>query len=417
VSHPDIHVVIAQDAIERLAEYVADRDWSPPLVVMDANTREAIGERVADSLEGAGRFVFQARSGLHAGLAEVETVRATLAGRPAIIAAGSGVITDIVRYAAHEERVPFVSVPSASSMDGYASSIAALQLDGVKVTAPASMPAAVFADPSVLAAAPAELMRAGVGDLLAKATARVDWLAAHLLYGEPFNAEIDASVLEPLTFVARNVDALLAGGESEAAALLGGLIQSGIAIALAGSSRPASGCEHHASHFWDLLAAHGRRAEALHGIQVGYATRFAIGLQRFAFGGGISSLRPPTAVAEPLGPDARAWLGEPTPEIVEAVGEKRRFAEDLERWPGDLEAWDEVRSRLAAALALFEEIELALDRAGFPDRAGWLGVDTETLHATFHYAGRLRARYTVVDFLEGQRRLDDALRTVLGEPG
>ena len=73
-------------------------------------------------------------------------------------------------------------------MDGYASAVAAMEIDGVKVTLPARMPAAIFADPRVVAAAPGELTRAGLGDLLAKATARVDWLAAHLLYGEPFSA-------------------------------------------------------------------------------------------------------------------------------------------------------------------------------------------------------------------------------------
>jgi glycerol-1-phosphate dehydrogenase [NAD(P)+] len=408
-----MHVVIADDAVERLSAYVAEHGWNGPLVVMDANTREAVGERVLASFGDADPFVFEQRSALYAGLAVVEAVRGALAGRPALIAAGSGVITDIVRYAAHLAKVPFVSVPSAASMDGYASSVAALQIHGVKVTLPASTPAAIFADPRVAAAAPAELTRAGVGDLLAKATARVDWLGAHLLYGESFSAEIDAGVLEPITFVARNVEPLLAGGGSEAAALLRGLIQSGIAIALSGSSRPASGCEHHASHFWDLLAARGVRPPALHGLQVGYATRFAMRLQRFAFDGGVASLRAPTPVTDPLGPNARAWLGEPTPEIIEAVEEKRRYAADLERWPADIRAWMAVRSRLAPAIELFDDVERALDAAGFPDAAGWLGVDAETLRATFRYATRLRARYTVVDLLEGQGVLDSALGTIL----
>ena len=57
-------------------------------------------------------------------------------------------------------------------MDGYASSVAAMQVDGVKVTYPARAPGAIFADPRVCAAAPAELTRAGIGDLLGKATAR-----------------------------------------------------------------------------------------------------------------------------------------------------------------------------------------------------------------------------------------------------
>ena len=91
---------------------------------------------------------------------------------------GSGVITDITRYAAHLEDRDFVSVPTAASMDGYASGVAAMEFGGVKVTYPARAPLAIFADPAVLAAAPAELTRSGLGDLLGKATARIDWLAA-----------------------------------------------------------------------------------------------------------------------------------------------------------------------------------------------------------------------------------------------
>ncbi len=108
--------------------------------------------------------------------------------RAGLVAVGSGTLTDIVRYAAHSAGCDFVSVPTAASMDGYASSVAALERDGVKLTLPARAPAAIFADPRIAAAAPVELTRAGIGDLLAKTTARVDWLAAHLLYGEDWRA-------------------------------------------------------------------------------------------------------------------------------------------------------------------------------------------------------------------------------------
>jgi glycerol-1-phosphate dehydrogenase [NAD(P)+] len=404
-------VVIAPDAIDQLARCVSDR---PALVVMDANTRDAVGARVVEALPGAEPLVFEQRDRLRAGLAEVESVRSQMADRSAVaVAVGSGVITDIVRSAAHECALPFISVPTAASMDGYASSVAALEIDGVKVTVPARTPEAIFADPRVLAAAPRELTRAGIGDLLAKATARLDWLAAHLLYGEPFSEAIDGRVLATLDATVRNVEALLAGGEKEVATLLSGLIETGVAIALAGNSRPASGCEHHASHFWDLLAARGRRRHELHGLQVGYATRFAMRLQRFAFGGDAPALRRPQPPADPLGPDARVWLGEPTRELNEAVEEKQRYVGALARWPPDGPAWAAVRARLAPALALFDEVDAALETAGFPAEPGWLGIDADTLFATFRYASRLRARYTTIDFLEGQLALDRALPALL----
>ncbi len=353
--------------------------------------------------------MFDVRGGLKAGLEEVAAVRSQARPGEVLVAVGSGVITDIVRYAAHLSDVDFVSVPTAASMDGYASSVAALEIEGVKVTKPARAPAAILADPRVSAAAPAELTRAGLGDLLAKATARVDWLAAHLLYGESYSSSSAERVLAPLSFAAANYEAVLDGGVDAIARLLGGLIESGVVMATVGNSRPASGCEHHASHFWDLLAAQGRRPHGSHGLQVGHATSYAMRLQRFAYAGGIDALREPVPVADPLGPEAREWLGEPTGDIVAAVQEKLRYAAERSAWPRDAAAWERVRATLAPALDVFPSVERALDGGRIS-----VEVDRPTLRATFRFASRLRARYTVIDFLEGQGKLEQAIDEAIG---
>ena len=224
-------------------------------------------------------------------------------------------------------------------------------------------------------------------------------------------------MLEPLSFAAANVQAVVMGDVAGVRSLLGGLVQSGIAMAIAGSSRPASGCEHHASHFWDLLAARGMRRHHPHGLQAGYATRVGMRLQRFAFAGGLPALRLPEPATDPLGPAAREWLGEPTPEIVAAVQEKQRFVGSLESWPRTEAEWDEVRVRIAPALEVFDRVDSALDRVGIPFGAGYLDVDERMLRATFRFAGRLRARYTVIDFLEGQGKLGEAIDAVLAGGG
>jgi glycerol-1-phosphate dehydrogenase [NAD(P)+] len=407
-------VVLEEDAVSRLAARALDEEWTSVLVVADANTYEAAGRAVVDAMRGAGvvvdEFVFGERVGLLAGLSEARAVGGRIADGVWPVAVGSGVITDIVRYATHAAGRDFISVPTAASMDGYASGVAAMQVQGVKVTYPARAPVAVYAEPRVVAAAPAELTRAGLGDLLAKATAGVDWLAAHLLYGEPYQPGVAAVVVGPLRFAAENAARVVAGEAVAVGELLDGLLGSGHAIALAGSSRPASGCEHHASHFWDLLAAHGRRPHGSHGLQVGYATRFAMRLQRFAFGGGVQFLRAPVPPADPLGAEARAWLGEPTDDIVAAVREKQQFvAAQAAAWPADRAAWEGVRAALAPSLGFFDVVDDALDAAGIPREPGWMGLDRGTLRATFRCATRLRARYTVVDFLEGQGQLERAL--------
>ncbi len=417
-----IEVVIGSNALARLAARAGVDGATSVLLVMDANTREAAGLAVGAVLRASGmtvrEFTFRQRQGLLPGLAEVAAVRARAGDGGPLVAVGSGVITDIVRYAAHLDDRAFVSVPTAASMDGYTSSLAALELSGVKVTYPARAPKAVFADPAIAASAPQELTRAGLGDLLGKATARADWLAAHLLLDEPFLPEVDDQMLVPLRFAAENAGQVLGGDTDSVGMLLRGLVQSGIAMTEAGSSRPASGCEHHASHFWDLQAARGLRRHELHGLQVGYATRFAMRLQRFAFGGGVRAVRPQGPVADPLGPAALEWLGEPTPELEEAVADKQRLlGRTPVSWPGDASAWERVRAQMSPALGLFAAVESALDTAGFPDEPGYFDVDERMLRATFRYATRLRARYTAVDFLEGQGRLEEAIEAALAPSG
>ena len=411
-------VAVDDEANARLATYLDRAGWQRALVVMDANTEEAAGRNVVRELCGvaidAEELVFEQRSGLYPEPEQVDRVRARIEPRSIPVAVGSGVITDIVRYAAHERARDFVSVATAASMDGYASGVAALSVNGVKVTRPARPPLALFADPRVIAAAPAVLTRAGAGDLLAKASARVDWLASHLLYGEPFSAAAADRVLGPLRFATANA-ARIAGGEPAAVSeLLAGLIESGNAIAIAGNSRPASGCEHHASHFWDLLAARGLREHGSHGLQVGYATRFSTRLQRFAFGRQAGPLRAPVIPAHPLSAGAREWLGDPGPEIEAAVAAKRDFIErSAGRWPADERDWALRREWLAPALELADRVPHALDALGIPSAPGYLEVDERTLRATFRFASRLRARYTTIDFLEGQGTLEDGIDAIV----
>ncbi|HUY58095.1 MAG TPA: iron-containing alcohol dehydrogenase, partial [Solirubrobacteraceae bacterium] len=134
-------IVIAEDAIERLAAAAPRR----PLVVMDANTRDAAGARVAALLGDAPVYVFDQRHDLPPGPEQAAHVAGRFEPDCTAIAVGSGVITDIVRYASHQANRDFISVPTAASMDGYSSSVAAMQVDGVKVTYPARVPRAIYA--------------------------------------------------------------------------------------------------------------------------------------------------------------------------------------------------------------------------------------------------------------------------------
>ncbi len=83
-------------------------------------------------------------------------------------------------------------------------------------------------------------------------------------------------------------------------------------------------------------------------------------------------------------------------------------------WPVDERRWEELTARLRPSLDGFGEVAEALRRAGIPDSdSGYLGIDAAMLRAGLRYGGRLRARYTVVDFLEGQGLIEEALDAAL----
>ena len=146
-----------------------------------------------------------------------------------------------------------------------------------------------------------------------------------------------------------------------------------------------------------------------HGFQVGYATHFAMRLQQYAFGGGIQQLAPPCPIA-PDGDDARSWLTGHDAEVATVLDEKRQFlGEHAHAWPATQSLWETVQERVGVAMGVFPLVAEALSVAGIPSEPGFLGLDVTTLEATFRWADRIRARYTVLDFLEGQGRLDDAI--------
>jgi Glycerol dehydrogenase and related enzymes len=231
------------------------------LAVCDTNT-EAI---VADAFPGIKRFVFLGNI-----IADPELavpLEKAARGKRALVAVGSGTVHDLTRYVAHKLGLPFVSYPTAPSVDGFVSGIAAMTISGQKLSFPSSPPTALFADPAVFMSAPAALIASGVGDLLGKYISLLDWKISNILTGERWDEEIAA--LEQSA-----VDKLIKtepGSREFGLLLMDALVTSGLAIQAYGSSRPASGSEHHLSHLWEMHCINSP-TPALHGEKVGVST-------------------------------------------------------------------------------------------------------------------------------------------------
>ena len=201
-------------------------------------------------------------------------------GTQCLIAVGSGTINDIVRHVAHKMSIPFIALATAPSMDGYASSISALVVDGVKTTVEGKLPTSIVGDIEVLSKAPEHMKAAGFGDLIGKIIARMDWRLAHMVNGE-YICEYTIGLVQDA--LRRCIDALQSGNpctspsgspysDETVSAITEGLVVSGLAIAMIGVSRAASGAEHHISHFLEMKALTGEAPAHLHGEKVALGT-------------------------------------------------------------------------------------------------------------------------------------------------
>ena len=193
-----------------------------------------------------------------------------------LIAIGSGTVHDITRYIAYTKGVPFVSCPTAASVDGFCSSVAAMTWDGFKKTFTAVAPKIVVADLDIISKAPAFLTSSGFGDMIGKFIALADWKIAHELIGEYFCPVIHDMTLDATRAVMESAEDIKNGDISAFEKLMYGLLMSGLAMQLLGNSRCASGAEHHISHLIEMQPIGlGACSDALHGEKVGVGTLIA----------------------------------------------------------------------------------------------------------------------------------------------
>ena len=193
-----------------------------------------------------------------------------------LIAVGGGTVHDIVRFCAGELKLPFISVPTAASCDGFCSNVAAMTWYGYKKTMACGAPDLVVADLDVIASAPWYLTATGIGDMLGKFVALADWRISNLVTGEAVCPVIYGIMDEALHKVWENCLDMLEGSIDAYRQVTYGLLMSGLAMQMLGTSRPASGAEHHVSHFIEVEpAVLNTHSDALHGEKVAVGTVIA----------------------------------------------------------------------------------------------------------------------------------------------
>lgn len=275
-------VEIGSGVLEKLS--LLCEEYREILLVFDSNTYAICGDEIRGILvskslavlvlENNGKVLIPNEDKLD------EISSAITATTQLIIGVGSGVINDLCKKVSFDHDLPYYIVATAPSMDGYASVGSALILDGMKVTLNARPPLAIVADTRILKDAPFDMIQAGYGDIIGKFSCLNDWLLSSFVNGEYFCQNIYdltydcARQIRDLAHEIRNREEVAIGKLMEALVLVG------VLMSFVGSSRPASGSEHHLSHYFEITGILGGTGYFAHGIDVIYSATFLAKLRR-----------------------------------------------------------------------------------------------------------------------------------------
>lgn len=282
-----MHCVIEPNAYQEIPSYLNEQGIQKFLLVMDENTRRVAGDQLHTYLNQEGFASTQCiltPNEIGDVVADERTIvqllLAVSESTQAILAVGSGTIHDIVRFVTHKMSKRFISVPTAASVDGYASAGAPIIVHGVKQTFQAIAPEAIFADLTVLAKAPRSMTAAGFADMMGKFTSLADWTFSSRIAGEPFCPFAYKMTKQALTECIDHIQEIAEGTETGTRLLFEALTRSGWSMLAIGHSRPASGGEHHLSHHWEMAYLEQKRPQLLHGAKVGVASVLIAGIYR-----------------------------------------------------------------------------------------------------------------------------------------
>lgn len=346
-------------------------------------------------------------------------IASEIASHPSLlpVALGAGTVNDLVKLGVQEAATPYVCVATAASMNGYPSPISAVLREGLKCTVPATPPLVIIGDTQVLCDAPKTLTGSGYADLLAKPCSVADWLLAREAAGEPF-AEEPLRIMDGVVEAVIEAGGAIAAGRPEAVELLmRGLTLSGLSMAAAGTSQPASGAEHLISHFWDMLGHRDGWRLDLHGRQVGVACVMVSALWQRLLSLDREALVPaPQQDAEALAPALRLVYGElaepclaefrrksPSDSVIEARVARARGA------------WTALHPLLSQTVVSPERMRAELAAGGTPVTLSEIGRDPDDARLALRWGRAMRNRYTCLDLAAEIGLLDDWVEGIVSE--
>ena len=398
----DLRAEIGSGAIGKLPEMIRSLG-KKPFVMADARTFEAAGKRALAILEEAGissaLHIFQGQSLKPDERSLGSALMYFDCSCDCILAVGSGTINDLAKLLSGISCRPFLLLATAPSMDGFASSTSSMIRDGLKISLGSTCPSAILCDTEILKEAPLPMLQAGLGDMIAKYTALCEWRISHLVTGEYYCPAIADLIRDCVKKCRDHAEGLVRRDRKAVEKVTEGLILTGIAMNMAGCSRPASGMEHYFSHIWDMRAGEFGTPSDLHGIQCGLAELICARIfQR------ILKVRPDREKALSAAGsfrydhwkiDLRAFLGRSADTLILLEEKEGKYdpAAHEKRLDRIIENWDGICDIIREEVPSPEEILEILEKTGAPRSARELGHTSEEVRTAFYMTADIRDKY------------------------
>lgn len=398
---------IDRSATQRLPGHIIGLGYKKVYLVADKNTWQAAGKAAAAELLKAEIPFETIVLDYDELIPDEQVIREIEEGYPEgtdlVLAVGAGTINDLCKYISFRAGVDYIIFASAPSMDGFVSVGAALMLNHVKTTVDTHGPVAVIGDTEILAAAPMNMITAGLGDTLGKYTCLLDWKLAELINGEYYCEEVAAMVEQALRIVLEQSSKIEDRSPEAVKVVTEALVLTGMAMSFVGNSRPASGCEHHLSHYWEMKFIMEGKKPILHGTKVGVGMITALKLYHMLAEDEIDF-----AAAETKDYDHEAWLekirdcyqvaAEGIIRLEETCG-KNDVAKRDRRLVVIKENWPTIQKMIKESLPATEDMESLLLSLDAPISPQQIGVPLDMAADGVRIAKEVRDRYTVLQLL------------------
>ena len=395
-------VEISSGAINTLPAYTKKLGYEHPYILCDEITYKIAGKRCEELLKSDGIdstvLILKHLSFDEATLGEI--IINLPENCDLMIGVGTGSITDMTRYSSFKLKLPCFTVATGAPMDGFAAGIGIMNVNNLKKTMQAHTTELIIGDTDILKTAPYRMTVAGFGDLIGKITCLNDWELARIINGEHYCGNIVELVKKCVSDVLTLTPKIKARDGEALGSVMEGLVISGAAIGLYGSSRSGSGAEHHMSHYWEAIGDQRGRAYAMHGEQVAVGTVLVLMLVEELLKREIDFDR---ARAFAKSYDKSAWeteirraYGCAADEVIdiEAKAHKNDTEKVLARIDSMEKHWGEIVEQLKT-LPTADYLLALLKDVGCPALPADIGIDDALLKDTFMYCKEVRARYTV----------------------